>query len=128
MKHSHQIHRAIAASLTCFVAMQATFAAEVSDEDLGNKYMYCGILTNTINGGASQRGNFMLAISTQLLGNKKIEELKPNITAAKEMVAADMKSSDAGFEKYSACIKMDNEQGKALFEKYKDALTKNAAR
>jgi hypothetical protein len=41
------------------------------------------ILTNRINGGSSQRGNFMLVISSQLLGNKKLDEIKPNIEAAK---------------------------------------------
>jgi hypothetical protein len=37
-----------------------------------------------------------------------------------------MKRPDAGFEKYSDCITMDNEN--ALFEKNKGTLTKNASK
>jgi hypothetical protein len=128
MKSAHQIRLTIACTAIALSTLQAASAADTTDDELGNTYLYCGILVNKINGGASQRGNFMLAISSQLLGNKKLDEIRPNIDAAKEKVASDIKLPDGGFEKYSSCISMDNEKGKALFEKYKDALTKNASK
>jgi hypothetical protein len=43
-------------------------------------------------------------------------------------VLKDTKAPNISFEKYLECIKLDNEKGRTLLERFKDALSNNAVK
>lgn len=102
-------------------------AEKNSDVELGNEYVYCGVLGIQINkkGGGdvnspgNQTGMLMLTLGSSLLGKNTIEEIKPDIEKAKIKLKEDSKDQTKLFKKYVECIATHKKHGSELLAKFK---------
>lgn len=99
---------------------QFSWAAEPTDQELGKKYLYCGVLYAQIEGETSKTGMTMLALSTMLLGKKSMEAITPELNAAKQQVATDMNDPMKAFNNLTDCQATHNSNSEALLARFEE--------